>query len=392
MDPLFETPERQSLRELTTDFTRQEIVPNLQRWEDEGALPRSLHRAAAAVGLLGIGYPEAVGGSGGDLVDMTVVTEALLESGASGGLFASLFSHGIAIPHILDAAEEHITASNWPAAEHLTDHWVTPVMNGEKIAALAVTEPDGGSDVAHLRTRAEKVDGGWLINGAKTYITSGVRADFVVVAARAFGPGAPGVALFVVERDNEGFSVSRSLEKMGWQCSDTAELAFVDCFVPDIACLTPQANGGFASLARHFATERLSLATIAYATALRSLTLSIEWCRSRTTFGEPLINRQSVRHDLVEMLSRTRLAQSFTRQCVASSSNSSDYLVNALIAKNSAVAACDYVVDRAVQLHGGLGYMRGTEVERHYRDAKILGIGGGATEVLTDLTAKLLGW
>jgi acyl-CoA dehydrogenase len=342
--------------------------------------------------LLGIGYDEAVGGSGGDVIDMTVVAEQLMLSGASGGLFAGLFSHGIALPHIIDAAKRRAAAPDAADSEELINQWVRPVLAGDKIAALGVTEPDGGSDVAHIRTRAQRDGQEWVINGTKTFITSGVRADVVVIAARAFGDGASGVALFAVDTTTAGFSVSRNLSKMGWQSSDTAELAFVDCHVPASACLTPEPNGGFMSLATHFATERLSLATLAYSTALRCVRLTTQWCQERETFGKPLISRQVVRHSLVEMHRKAVVAQTFTRACAEADPASPDYLLNAVLAKNTAVAACDDVVDQAVQLHGGLGYMRGSEVEMHYRDAKVLGIGGGATEVMTDLAAKLLGW
>lgn len=386
----FETAERKLLAQTVADYTTREIVPYLDEWEDGGEFPRALYRTTAAAGLLGVGYDEDIGGSGGDIADMTIVTEALLGHGASGGLFAGLFSHGIALPHIVDAAQRRRAADDHAGATELTELWIRPVLAGDKIAALGVTEPDGGSDVARLRTRAVKVDNGWSLSGAKTYITSGVRADVMVVAARADGPGAQGVALFAVDTSLPGFSVTRSLSKMGWQCSDTAELALVDCVVPDSARLTTAPGDGFASLATHFAAERLSLATLAYSTALRCIELTVDWCRNRETFGRPLMTRQVVRHDLVEMVRQTRVAQTFTRDCVAAPRNSRDYLLNAVLAKNTAVAACDFVVDKAVQLHGGLGYMRGTEVERHYRDAKILGIGGGATEVMTDLAAKLL--
>jgi acyl-CoA dehydrogenase len=186
--------------------------------------------------------------------------------------------------------------------------------------------------------------------------------------------------------------VSSKLRKMGWQCSDTAELAFVDMRVPDACLLTPAAGGGFSSLARHFAVERLSLATIAYSTASRCLALTSEWVKRRSTFGRPLVARQVIRHDLVEMHRQIEVSRTYARSVAIRQAQGQDVLTEAVLAKNTAVAACDFVVDRAVQLHGGMGYMRGTEVERHYRDARILGIGGGATEVMTDLAARLLGW
>ena len=390
-DP-FSTPERKALADLTRDFTQREIVPTLAAWEDDELIPREVHRALGDAGLLGVGYAEELGGSGGDSIDVTVLTEALMTSGASGGAFASLFSHGIAVPHIIDAAQRRRDAGDNAGAQLLTDEFIRPVLAGDKIAALGVTEPDGGSDVAHLRTRAVRDGDGWIINGAKTYITSGVRADVVVVAARTGEEGAGGVSLFAVDTSLPGFEVASKLRKMGWQCSDTAELAFVDLRVPDSALLTPEPGGGFASLSRHFAVERLSLATLAYSTAQRCIDLTVEWVRQRETFGRPLLSRQVVRHDLVEMVRRTDVARVYARNVAIRHAAGEPVLLEALLAKNTAVEACDWVVDRAVQLHGGIGYMRETEVERHYRDARIIGIGGGATEVMTDLAAKLLGW
>ena len=370
-------------------FTKREICPNLDEWEDSGSIPRDLHSKAAHAGLLGIGYPEEIGGSGGNLLDITVMTEALIHAGASGGLFAGLFSHGIAIPHVVDAMDR-LGPGSEPANALLSDI-VEPVLSGTKIAALGITEPSGGSDVSRILTRAEPDGDGWIINGSKTYITSGVRADVMVTAARVDGPGAAGIALFAIDTKTPGFNVSRNLRKMGWQCSDTAEISLTDVRVPNARRLTPSPGDGFASIARHFVAERLSLATLAYSTAARALDLSVSWCQERNTFGEPLISRQAVRHTLVDMHRQVAVARSFTRSCILSGSSETQFL-DAVLAKNTAVQACDDVVAQAVQLHGGLGYMRGIEVERHYRDAKILGIGGGATDVMSDLAAKLLGW
>ncbi|MFA7267280.1 MAG: acyl-CoA dehydrogenase family protein, partial [Candidatus Nanopelagicales bacterium] len=299
-DP-YTTPERLALAKLTADFTERVIVPQLPQWEDDELIPREVHKALGAIGLLGVGYEEAVGGGGGDSVDATVLTEALIGAGASGGAYASLFSHGIAIPHIIDATQARRRTGDVRGADHLVERFVRPVLAGDKIAALAVTEPDGGSDVARLRTRAFREGDDWVINGAKTYITSGVRADVVVVAARTGDAGAGGISLFAVDTATPGFQVTRKLRKMGWNCSDTAELAFVDLRVPHVALLTPEPGGGFASLARHFAFERLSLATLAHSTAARCLDLTTDWVKQRETFGRPLVSRQVVRHDLVEM-------------------------------------------------------------------------------------------
>ena len=389
-DP-FSTPERLALRDLVHDFTRGEIVPNLAAWEREGQLPRDLHVSAAAAGLLGIGFDTQVGGSGGSLVDVLVMTEALLESGASGGLIAGLFSHGIALPHVVDEATRREAAGDSAGAEYLTGQIIRPVLSGQAIAALAVTEPDGGSDVARLRTRAKRGPShDWEVSGAKTYITSGVRADIVVTAVRTGEDGAGGITLMALRPDSPGYAKPRALEKMGWNCSDTAELAFDAVPVNDRDVLGE--GLGFASLARHFVSERLSIAATAYSTAKRCLDLTVEWTKARETFGRPLASRQVVRHTLVEMHRRTDVARRYARDIAIRHEAGESLVVEAALAKQTAVEACEYAVDRAVQLHGGMGYMRESEVERHYRDARVLGIGGGATEVMTDMVARLLGY
>lgn len=388
----FRTPERLALRALVTEFTRREISPHLPAWEREGRLPRELHRQAADAGILGIGFPEEVGGSGGDLADVVVMTEALLEAGGSGGVIAGLFSHGIALPHVIDEVTRRRDRGDAPGADALIERVIAPVLRGEAIVSLAVTEPDGGSDVAHLRTRATKVEGGWEVTGSKTYITSGVRADVVVAAVRTGTPqeGAAGISLVLLDPRSRGYAAPRALEKMGWLCSDTAELFFDSVPVAEADVLG--VGLGFASLARHFVSERISIAVTAYSTAQRALDLTVAWARQRETFGRPLVSRQVVRHTLVEMVRQVDVARVYTRDVARRYAAGEDVVLAAVQAKKTAVEACDHVVDRAVQLHGGMGYMRESEVERHYRDARVLGIGGGATEVMDDLAARLLGY
>lgn len=378
-DP-FRTPERAELRSTVRRFVEQEVLPNLTEWERDGELPRALHRRAADLGLLGVAFPESVGGGGGDVVDMVTVTEEMHYAGASGGVIASLLTCGIAVPHLVEAADEA-----------QIDRWVRPTLAGEAIGSLAVTEPDGGSDVAALRTRAERDGDSYVVNGAKTFITSGCRADFVTTAVRTGEPGAHGVSLLVVERDTPGFEVTRHLDKMGWQCSDTAELSFTDCRVP-AANLVGAENTGFVQLAQHFLSERLMLAVQAYAGAQRALDLTVRWCRDRETFGRPLLSRQLVRHTLTEMARRVDVARTYVHDVARRSLTEDDLVAEVCFAKNTAVEAGQWVVDQAVQLHGGAGYMRESEVERQYRDMRILGIGGGASEVLTELAAKRMGY
>jgi acyl-CoA dehydrogenase len=380
VDP-FGTPERLALRETVRRFVTKDVLPHLDEWERIGELPRSLHRRAADLGLLGIGYPEAAGGSGGDAVDALVLCEELHYAGASGGLFASLFTSGISLPHLIAAGDPR-----------QIERWVRPTLAGELIGSLAITEPDGGSDVAGIRTSAKRDGDQYVVNGAKTYITSGVRADFVVTAVRTADAGAHGISLLVVEKGTPGFRVSRKLEKMGWLCSDTAELSYVDVRVP-VANLVGEENQGFAQIAQNFVSERIGLAVQAYSSAQRCLDLAVEWCRMRETFGRPLIGRQTVQHTLADMARRIEVARTYTRQvAVRAAAGETNLVLEACFAKNTAVETGAFVADRAVQLHGGLGYMREAEIERQYRDMRILGIGGGTDEILTGLAAKLMGF
>lgn len=376
----FLTEERKALQASTATFVEREVNPHLQEWEDAGEIPRSLHRAAAKAGLLGVAFPAEAGGEGGDQLDSLAMQEAFFAAGGSSGLAAGLLTHGIALPHIVASGNAD-----------LIDRYVRPTLAGELIGSLAITEPDGGSDVAGIRTTAVRDGDHYVINGAKTFITSGVRADFVTTAARTGGPGHAGISLIVVDKGTPGFTVDRSLRKMGWHCSDTAELSYVDVRVP-AANLVGEENTGFYQIADQFVVERIGLAVHGYGIAGRALALTAQYCRDRQTFGKPLIANQVVRHKLVEMHRLVETAKTYTREVVARHVAGENVIAEACLAKQTAVEACEAVVDTAVQLHGGTGYMHGTEVERHYRDSRILPIGGGATEVLTDLAARLLGY
>jgi acyl-CoA dehydrogenase len=378
MSDVWTTPERKALRDLARDFTTREIVPHLAQWELDGEVPRSLHRGAAEAGLLGAGYPESAGGSGGDIVDVTIVAESMLYAGASSGLLSALFTHGIALPHLVHAGDAD-----------LIERYAKPTLAGERIGSLAVTEPDAGSDVSAVRTRAVRDGDHYVVNGAKTFITSSTRADFVTTVVRTGDDPHRGLSLLVVDTSSPGFSVVRRLDKMGWLCSDTGELAYVDVRVP-AANLIGAEGSGFAQVAQQFAGERLALAVHGYGIAQRALDLTVDWVRQRHAFGKPLITKQVVRHKLVEMTRAVEVARTYTHAIVERRVAGEPVFAEAAMAKNEAVAACSFVVDEAVQLHGGAGYLRDSEVERHYRDARLLGIGGGATEVMNDLVAKTL--
>lgn len=381
---IWTTPERQQLRDTVRSFAQREILPNVDEWERSGELPRELHRRAADTGLLGADLPESVGGSGGDAADSLVICEELHASGTPGGVYASLFTCGIAVPHMAASGDAR-----------LIETFVKPTLRGELIGSLAITEPGGGSDVGHLRTTAVREGDEYIVNGSKTYITSGVRADYVVTAVRTGGPGAAGVSLLVVEKGTPGFEVSRKLDKMGWRSSDTAELSYTDVRVP-AANLVGAENTGFAQIASAFVSERIGLAAQAYSSGQRCLDLTAQWCRDRETFGRPLISRQSVQNTLAEMARKIDVARVYSRHVVerqlAGDTAPADLITAVCFAKNTAVEAGEWVANQAVQLFGGMGYMAESEVERQYRDMRILGIGGGTTEILTSLAAKTLGY
>jgi acyl-CoA dehydrogenase len=379
--PAWSTEERRALRDTVRKFTEQEILPNLDAWERAGELPRELSKKAGALGLLGVAHPGPVGGGGGDLIDAITVNEEMHYAGGSGGLFASLFTGGISTPHLVSANNPEQIA-----------RWVAPTLAGEKIGALAVTEPGGGSDVARIQTTARRDGDHFVVNGAKTFITSGVRADYVVAAVRTGDAGAGGISLLVIEKDTPGFTVSRKLEKLGWLCSDTAELAFQDARVP-VENLVGAENSGFFQLAEHFLSERVALAAQAYSHAQRCLDLALDWTRNRETFGKPLIDRQLVQNTLTEMARKIDVARTYTHALIDRSiAGEDDLIAEVCFAKNTAVETAEWVATQALQLFGGLGYLRESEVERHYRDVRILGIGGGATEVMNGLAARVLGF
>ena len=378
---IWSTPERQDLRKTVRAFAEREILPHIDEWERLGELPRELSRKTAAAGLLGVGFPESVGGEGGDAADVAIIAEELHEAGTPGGVFASLFTVGIAVPHMIGSGDPR-----------LIDKFVKPTLAGELIGSLAITEPGGGSDVGHLRTTAARDGDHYVVNGAKTYITSAVRGDYVVAAVRTGGPGAAGISMLVIEKGTPGFEVSRKLAKMGWRSSDTAELSFTDARVP-VENLVGAENTGFLQIAQAFVSERVGLAVQAYSSAQRCLDITVAWCRDRETFGKPLISRQSVQNTLADMARRIDVARVYSRNVIERQlAGETNLIAEVCFAKNTAVEAGEWVANQAVQLFGGMGYMAECEIERQYRDMRIIGIGGGTTEIMTSLAAKTLGY
>jgi acyl-CoA dehydrogenase len=376
----FERDEHRELRLQMGRFARAEIAPGAHAWEEAGEFPRELYQKAARAGFLGLGYPEELGGLDGDLTHQMVAAEAMVMEGRSVGTCVGLSSHCIAIPPILRFG-----------TPEQRQRFVRPVLAGEKIAALAITEPGGGSDVAGIRTKALRQGDHYLVDGSKTFITSGCRADLVTTAVRTGGPGPGGISLLVIEKGTPGFSVSRKLAKTGWWASDTAELFFDDCRVP-ASNLIGAENTGFLAIMTNFTTERLLLASQCVAIAQLAFDESRRYARERHAFGKPLSGFQITRHKLAEMETRLVAARALVGEVAQAHLRGDDTIALAAMAKNFSADVCSFVADQAVQIHGGYGYMREYVVERLYRDARIYPIGGGTREIMNELIIKARGY
>ncbi|WP_460093832.1 acyl-CoA dehydrogenase family protein [Pseudomonas sp. S2_B03] len=372
-------PSHQLVRDSVRRFVEREILPDIDQWEEAESFPRELYLKAGAAGILGIGYPEVLGGSHeGDLFAKVAASEELMRCG-SGGLVAGLGSLDIGLPPIV----------KWARPE-VRERVVPQVLSGEKISALAVTEPGGGSDVANLQTRAVRDGDCFRVSGSKTFITSGVRADFYTVAVRTGAPGFGGISLLLIEKDTPGFSVGRQLKKMGWWASDTAELFFDDCRVP-VGNLIGAENMGFACIMGNFQSERLALALMANMTAQLALEESLKWAREREAFGKPIGKFQVIKHRLAEMATALEVSREFTYRQAAKMAAGQSVIKEISMAKNFATDTSDRITTEAVQILGGLGYMRESLVERLYRDNRILSIGGGTREVMNEIISKQMG-
>lgn len=380
MKYLFENAEHDALRAQLGRWAQTHIAPHAHSWEEAELFPRELYTEAANAGILGMGYPESVGGGGGNITHTLVAQEAMVLEGKSVGTVVGLGSHGIALPPVLNLG-----------TEEQKQRFIPPVLRGEKVAALAITEPGGGSDVASLRTRAVRDGDYYVVNGSKTFITSGTRADLVTVAVRTGGPGHGGVSLLVVEKGTPGFSVSRKLDKTGWWASDTAELAFQDCRVP-AANLLGEEGQGFVAIMLNFVSERVYLAAQCVAIAELAYRESVAYTKQRTAFGKHLRDFQVLRHKLADMATRIAAARALTGEVAMRYLQGENAASLAAMAKNTATDMCSYVCDQAVQLHGGYGYMREYVVERLYRDARLYPLGGGTREIMNELICKVEGY
>lgn len=381
--PFFFTPEHEQFRASLREFITREITPNVTTWDEAETFPRSLYGRVAELGVQGLGYPEEYGGTPADIFYQLVVAEEFARCGG-GGVQASLNSHSIALPPILAAGSNDLKRRILP-----------PVIAGEKIAALAVTEPSGGSDVANLRTTAIRDGDHYIVNGEKTFITSGIRADFITTAVRTDPSvkGSGGISVLVIDGDTPGLTRT-PLKKMGWWSSDTAHLHFDNCRVP-IGNLVGVENRGFKTFMNNFNSERLFMSALAYGFAQVCLNEAVSWTRQRTSFGISLSERQVVRHKLMDMTLRIDAARSLVYDLAYriehKLADPAQLVARVCLAKIQATQAMQFCADQSVQLLGGMGYMRGTQSERIYREVKVMMIGGGSEEVMKDLAAKQLG-
>jgi alkylation response protein AidB-like acyl-CoA dehydrogenase len=374
------TEEHEELRESIQRFVLKELRPHVQQWEDDEWFPNEVFHKMAAVGFLGLKYPEEYGGEGGDYLHDAVLSEELALCG-SGGLAAGIGAHiGIATPPV------------WKfGTEEQKQRFLAPAIRGEKIAALGITEPGAGSDVAGIRTFAKKVDGGYVVNGSKTFITNGVRADFLVTAVKTTEEGGHhGLSFLILEKDMEGYSVSQKLKKMGWHASDTGELAFQDVFVPEENLLGEE-NKGFYLIMANFQWERLLMALGSVGSMQRTLERTIEYALEREAFGRPIAKHQAIRHKIAEMALKCETGRAVTYNALRLFYEGGDAVKQVTIAKLKTQRDAFDVADEALQIFGGAGYMKEYEIERAARDTRLGPIGGGTDEIMSEILGKQLG-
>ncbi|MBA4261634.1 MAG: acyl-CoA dehydrogenase [Comamonadaceae bacterium] len=407
----FDSADLQSLTDTVRRFATEQVRPHVDAWDAAGEFPRALYRQAAELGLLGLGYPEHLGGTPVPWRARNALSQTLARYGTSGGVMASLFSLNIGLPPVLAHGSPELQAEVIP-----------PALRGERIAALAITEPGGGSDVAALRTTARREGEDYVIDGEKVFITSGMRCDWLTLAVRTDlnSKGASGISMLVVPMDRPGVSRT-ALQKMGWHCSDTAHLRFDSVRVP-ARYLLAQEGAGFRIIMGNFNGERLAMSAMALGFAQACFDEALDWARQRQTFGAPLIERQVIRHKLMDMQMRIASTQAWVDALTAqadavegavpppgrpqveqplwgaathaqqgSVGAHSAWVANVCLLKNHSTQTMQFCADAAVQILGGMGYMRGTASERIYREVKVMMIGGGAEEIMKELAARQWG-
>jgi acyl-CoA dehydrogenase len=374
-DSIYLTPEHEHFREQVARFVAREVEPFGEAWEQAGCTPREVLRRMGAAGMLGLMVAPEYGGAGADALTNLVFAEALSQSTFGGFIVTVLVHTDMASPHLRHAGS---------AAQ--LERWMPGITRGETITAVAITEPGAGSDVAGLRTTAHRDGGDWVLNGSKLFITNGVHADLYFVAART-GSARHAISMFVVEKGAPGFRVGRALKKTGWLSSDTAELVFDDCRIP-AANLLGEEGRGFQSVMKNFQTERIALAAMAVGHATQALKMTLDFVRTRQAFGAPLWDKQAIRQRLAMLDAKTRAARQYMYHCAWLVTQGRDVVQDVSLLKALTGELVNEVVGTCQQFHGGMGYMRETAIERLWRDARILAIGGGATEVMLDEAAK----
>ena len=375
MEHIHLDPERELLREQVARFLAREVEPHGAAWEAQGFVPREVLRRMGEAGLLGIMYAPEYGGAGADALTNLVFAEALSQS-TFGGFVVTVLVH-------TDMASPHLHHAGSPAQ---LARWMPGITAGRTITAVAITEPGAGSDVAGMRTRARREGDHWVIDGSKLFITNGVHADLVFVAART-GPAARDISIFAVEKGTPGFTVGRQLDKTGWRCSDTAELHFDGVRVPADQLLGEEGKGFYAVM-KNFQTERIALGAMAVGHCQQALRLALEHVRTRQAFGGTLWDKQAVRQRLAMLDAKTRAARAYLHHCAWRVTQGHDVVQDVSLLKALTGELVNEVTQGCQQLHGGMGFMTGTPVERLWRDARVLAIGGGATEVMLDEAAK----
>ncbi len=379
MQTIYDLPEHELLREQVARFIAREVEPHGQAWEDQGCVPREVLRRMGAAGMFGLMYESAYGGAEADAMTNLVFAEALSQSTFAGFIITVLVHTDMASPHLHHAGS--------PAQKQ---KYLPRVIAGELITAVGITEPGAGSDVAGIRTSAKREgngDGdGWVLNGTKMFITNGVHADLYFIAAKT-GPGKREVSMFIVEKGTPGFSVGRALKKTGWLSSDTAELVLDNVRVP-AANLLGEEGKGFYSVMKNFQTERIALAAMAVGHCQQALKMTLDYVRQRQAFGGPLWEQQTIRQRISMLDAKTRAARQFMYHCAWSVTQGHDIVQEVSMLKALTGELVNEVVQACQQFHGGMGYIRETAVERLWRDARVLAIGGGATEVMLEEVAK----
>jgi len=370
--------EHEELRQSVRGFIERELAPHAQEWEEERWFPQEVFPKMAAQGLLGLKYPEEYGGQGGDYLHEAVMCEEMARIG-SGGTAAGIGAHiNIATPPI------------WKfGTDDQKQRYLVPAIRGERIGALGITEPGAGSDVAGLRTRAEPAEGGWVVNGEKTYITNGVRADFIVTAVKTTAEGGHhGISFLIIDR-GKGVT-SAKLDKLGWHASDTATIAFDDVFVPEDNLLGGL-HEGFQLIMANFQWERLAMALGAVGAMQIAWERTAAFARERHAFGRPLSSHQAIRHKLVDLATSAHTSRCVTYDALRRFVAGEDPLREVTMAKLLTQRACFELMDDCLQIHGGAGYMREYWVERAARDARLGPIGGGSDEIMREILGRALG-